>query len=133
MTRNNVNWAVGLSNGLSLQEGRGDYEVVQGELSPYNRLLTFIEKNNLKITSLSLLCGDRRWILPSAGKNPKFKIFGEVPQPISYKFFRKLGVDLDFKTGRKEEHYSVIEAQYEHYKLQVWVNEDTLASWSIII
>jgi hypothetical protein len=123
-----------LSNGQTITEGKGDYAVTTGELSPYQRLLAFCAKENVSITSLSLATADgRRWNLPSSGKNPKFKAFGDAPKPLSYKFFRKMGVDIINSVSQEQETYSVIEATYPTHKLQVWVDERTGNSWSLII
>ena len=124
-----IQWAVGLSDGTNAQEGKGDYITQEGTLSPWQRLIQHIEKNGLTITSLSLYSEERRWILPSAGNNPKSPIFRETEKPINFKFRRRIqGV-----VGGKIEKYAYIEAEYLDKKLQIWVDEDGKSSWSLII
>ncbi len=130
-------WAVGLSNGLNFYEGKGDYAIIRGELSPWQKLKAYLKDNpNIRITSMSLYTDEgKRFNLPSAGKNPKFKIFCDAEQPKEYNFFRKAG--MDSAVGGKQESqetFSVIEAIYENKKLQIWVNnENPNNSWSVMI
>ena len=131
-----VLWTVGLSNGENVYEEKGNFQTITGELSPWQRLLAYMKEKELRITSLSLYTSDgRRFNLPSAGRNPKFKAFSELPQPVAYKMFRKMGGDV-MRGGEIENQdlYTVIEAEYEDgKKLQVWVDEETLNSWTLII
>lgn len=135
MKKQKVQWSVSLSNGETLYENKGNFQTIEGELSPYQRMLAFIVGKEVKITSMTLYTDDgHRWNLPSAGKNPKFKAFADAEKPVNYKFFRKLGQDV--MNGEKgiPEIYSVIEAQYEDgKKIQVWVDNETFNSWSVII
>lgn len=148
----NIFWTASLSNGQTIYENKGDYAIKAGDLSPWRRLLLFLQENpEVKITSISLYTNDnRRFNLPSAGRNPKFKAFADAEQPISYNFFRKAGIDFD-TAGMQEgtEIFSVIEAIYPanlHYdregikklgiknkRLQLWVSGDGRNCWSVII
>lgn len=132
---NKVHWIVGLSNGENHKEGKGHYQRIDGALSPWQRLLANMKERGLHITSLSLGTDDgKRWNLPSAGKNPKFKAFAEAPKPLSYRAYRKLGLDVISEAERIEDRYTIAEATYDDgRKLQIWVDEKTLNSWSIII
>lgn len=134
MSQHKIMWSVGLSNGENAYEEKGEFCTITGELSPWQRLVKYMGENGLTITSLSLYTNDgRRWNIPSAGKNPKFKAFCDAPQPIGYKFFRKFGQDQTGPNAGKEDHFSCIEAQYENgMRLQVWVDEATGNSWSMI-
>jgi hypothetical protein len=125
-----IKWSVSLSDGQTIYEGKGDYEEVKGELSPWQKLMKHLEKQGLEITSLSLYNGPMRWNLPSAGRNPKFKRFEEAEKPLSYNFFRIAGTDTD---GGNRDFFTVIEAIYKDKKLQVWVNDETHISWSVIL
>lgn len=117
-----VKWFVSLSDGQTLFEGKGDYKVIKGELSPWQRLLKTLDKR--RITSLSLYTDDgKRFNLPSAGKNPKFKVFADAEMPESYNFFRKAGSDIMEGQVQNYEVYTVIEAIYKDKKLQLWVSE----------
>lgn len=137
MNKQKVQWSVSLSNGETLYENKGNFQTIEGELSPYQRLLAFIVDEGASITSMSLYTDDgHRWNLPSAGKNPKFKAFSDAEKPVSYKFFRKLGQDVTCDGEKGEpDIYSVIEAVYdmEGKRIQVWVDNKTFNSWSLII
>lgn len=139
-TQHTVLWNVSLSNGETIYEEKGEYQTIPGELSPWNRLLAYIEKNNLKITSLALYTeSGRRFNLPSAGNNPKFHAFSLVEQPVKYKMFRKAAGDVMRPTTGQDaiienaELYIVAEAEYANgSKLHVWVDNKTHNSWSVI-
>ena len=126
----NIKWSVGLSDGQNIYEDKGDYKRVEGELSPWLKLMEYIDNNDVEITSLSLYTDEgRRWNLPSTG-NPKFRELREVEQPDELKFRRKLSKDL---VSGNEKRYAVIEAHYEDYKVQLWVrNKEPNPSWSLI-
>ena len=138
MKQEKAKWVVSLNNGATYYEDKGDYAVIAGELSPWQRLVAFLRENpEIKITSLSLYTDSgKRFNLPSAGKNPKFKAFGDAKPPAGYKFFRKAGLDMG-SDGKpvKTETYGVIEAQYEDGKrLQVWVSDENVDnSWCLLI
>lgn len=143
---NKIYFQCGLSNGETITEHKGAYTITDGKPSPWQRLLSYIEKNNLTITSLSLASGDgKRWNLPSAGKNPKFKAFDDAQKPESYNFFRKMGGDVKSDGSVvNQDLYHVIEAIYRtgndfvngdpmYTRLQTWVDEATGNSWSMIV
>ena len=129
-----VKWQVGLSNGENFKEDKGQFETSPGALSPWQRLLAYLEEHQVTITSLSLCTDDgRRWNLPSAGKNPKFKAFADAPQPVGYRFYRKLGGDVMNGAIQQPERYAVVEATYEDgHTMQLWVDDATQASWCIL-
>lgn len=130
-----VHFIAGLSSGETITEGNGNFQIIKGALSPWQRLLRYCEETGAHITSLSLATADgKRWNLPSAGKNPKFKAFADAPKPITYRFFRKMGGDV--MTGRvtNEERYAVAEAHYQNgTTLQVWVDKQTQNAWSLFL
>lgn len=129
-----VHWIVGLSNGETAHEYKGNYTVITDELSPWQRLKRYTEENGVHITSLSLGTDDgRRWHLPSAGKNPKFRAF-TAEQPVGYRMFRMAAQEVRKDgVGDWGDLYTCIEATYEDgRKLQVWVAEETGASWTMI-
>lgn len=134
----NVYWIASLSNGDTITEGKGDYTVTTGELSPYQRLLAFCRDNDVHLTSISLATRDgKRWNLPSAGRDPKFHAFASLPQPVSYKMFRKVAMDANSIEGMqnapKQDVHTCIEARYADGRcLQVWVNEENYTSWSLL-
>ena len=134
METQNVKWIASLSNGETIHEGKNEYEFKENELSPWQRLLKHIDKKKLMITSLALYTDKgQRWNLPSAGNNPRFKIFLETEKPIGYKFFRKVGADVFSGTITKQDDFAVIEAVYPNYKLQIWVKDIyPYPSWSLV-
>lgn len=116
-------WVAGLSNGETVVEGKGIAERIEGQDSPWWKLQTYLEQNNLQITSLGIWINDRHYNLPS--NKPKFG--GEIP--LRYNFFRK--VSVDYLTGSDDyEHYICVEAIYDTYKIQMYVDEnDTNKMW----
>jgi hypothetical protein len=132
MTR--LHWSVSLSDGTNAQEGAGDYQNINGDKSPWQRLVAFALTNGLTITALSLRHGDLAWNLPSAGKSPKFRAFQDIPRPDGFRFFRRAGIDIDPRGGGQvQERFAVAEARYGGYAVQVWVDQATLASWTLVV
>ncbi len=126
-----VQWICSLSNGETLQEGKGDFERIEGELSPWLKLQEYIEENDLEITSMALAVNGNRWNLPSAGKNPQFREMNEIETPNSFDFYRKMGRSLD--DNKPDEHFNVISANYDDYSVEVWVRDkEPFPSWSIV-
>jgi len=115
-----VKFVVGLSNGEHLTEGEGVLSKVRGEDSPWWKLQHYLEDNDLEIRSMSLYSktkvGNRHYHLPN--ENNKFK--GEVPK--AYNCFRRYSGDVLVNNARYE-HYTVMEAIYDDYKVQLWVSE----------
>lgn len=134
-----VYFQASLSNGETITEGKGAYTVTTGDLSPWQKLLKHLEQQQAHITSLSLATADgRRWNLPSAGANPKFREFTDAKKPSSFRMFRKLAMEAmsieEMSNAQEQEIHTCIEATYDDgRKIQVWVSEDTLASWSVLV
>ena len=132
-----VKWGVSLSNGETLYQGKGIYEEIEGELSAWQRLVSYLAQNRLEITSLFLYQDSgRRWNLPSAGSNPKFAVLQNLEKPLDFNCFCILGMNM--KMSEKEEipdHFIVIEAIYSGgKKLQIWVNlRNPEISYSILL
>lgn len=127
-------WCASLSDGTTHFEGSGDFTEIPGGESPYLRLLSFVSANGLKITSLGLLNSEhgRHWHLPSVGRNPKFRAFDSCPKPSECRFFRMMGVDKKGKDAERVDLFSVIEATYQDgVRVQVWVEDGTLNSWTV--
>ena len=134
MLDSKITWAVGLSDGSNAYEGKGQFKRVKGALSPWQRLLTHLDKSGLEITSLSLHADGMRWTLPSKGKNPKFRAFDDAPKPNDYRYFRKMGADGIGGQVHNEEFYVVIEAEYDDHRLQIWVlDKEPYPSWSLVV
>lgn len=127
-----VLFTVSLSNGETIHEERGNFKRIKGALSPWERLLSYIRDNDLKITSLALYHPDgRRWNLPSSGNSPKFHAFSEADKPLDYAFCRKAGIDKCSTTHEtlSEDIYAVGEVIYSDHIIQVWVHNETGVSW----
>lgn len=125
-----TSWQVFLSNGEIAIEGHGKFEYIEAALSPYQRLLKYIEENKLTIQGMSIKTPLGNIILPSV--SPKFG--GEIP--ISFKHRRKVIRDFEFKhSGKKTDFvYNMIEATYSEYKLQLYVSENgDFNSWISLI
>lgn len=129
----NIGWKVSLNDGSTHYEGKGNYLHLDGELSPWQRLVAHLEANNLHITSLGLYTSDgRTFNLPSAGNNPVFHAFSKSDKPLKYLCYRKVGLDVLGKN--KSSNFIVAEAQYATHSLQVWVDcLNTRNSWVLAI
>lgn len=131
----NVKWQVSLNNGETLYEGKGNFIEVEGELSPWNKMLEYLQANNLEITSLSLYTDSgQRWNLPSKGGNPKFRAFDMAQKPFKLQLERVQGMDWDDQNN--PDIYTTINAFYDYegviYKLSVWVDEkNTNNTWTL--
>jgi hypothetical protein len=127
----NILWKVSLSNGETIHESIGLYKKIEGDLSPWNKLLKYCDENDLVITSLSLWSRKgKTYNLPSSGKQPRFRFFIEAEKPVAYKMFRAYSSD----SYGDYEHYTVAEAEYtDGKKLQIWVDEkNTNNSWVLV-
>jgi len=131
-----VLFTASLSNGETIYEGKGNYQEIKDAPSPWQRLLAYQAEAQVEITSLTLYTpGGQRFNLPSAGKNPRFhKVIGNAPVPVDYRIFRAAAAEKD-KTGQERfELYTVAEASYaDGRRVQMWVDEQTLNCWTIMI
>lgn len=141
--KHNVKFKVSLSNGETHYEGKGQFQEIPNELSPWNKLINYTIQKKCLITSLSLYTDDgRTFNLPSLGKSPKFREFSNIDKPIDFNLFRKIASDMDairikerIEVGNKEvtDWYTVAEAIYKDYRLQIWVDEfNTKNSWVLV-
>lgn len=140
LKRHSIFWQVSLSNGETFYENKGDYKTIPGELSPWNRLQKYIADNKLLITSLSLYTQDgRTFNLPSAGRSPKFRPFQVAEKPLDYNYAHYIArehdiVDNEVQKTEVSEWFTVIEAIYPEYRLQVWVDEQNPKnSWVLVV
>jgi len=139
-TLHRINWQVSLSNGETCYEGKGAFEEIPNQLSPWQKLLRYMGEGGFFITSLSLFTDDgRTFNLPSAGKNPKFAMLNKAEKPIDYKMFRAYAREASLNKENKfeqsgEDLFTVAEAIYKDYSLQIWVDEhNTKNCWSLVI
>lgn len=130
----NVKWKASLSNGETFYEGKKPFELIVGELSPWERLKEYLTAKELSITSLSLYTDDsKNFHLPSSGNNPRFKLFSEVEKPQGFRYQRQMAVDLWGKNAGKEETIVSVWAIYADYELGIVINEDdSRSSWTIV-
>lgn len=135
-----VKWQVSLSNGETFFEGKGNYKEIPDVKSPWQRLVQYVAVNKLKITSISLYTDfNQTFNLPSSGNNPKFKPFLDAEKPIDYNMCRYMSREMDVvksevKGVKISEWFSVIEAIYSTYKLQLWVDENnTKNCWVLVV
>lgn len=137
--RHTVKWQVSLSGGQTFFEGKGDFLEIEGQPSPWQRLLLFLARNSEKITSLSLYSDDgRRWNLPSSGSRPKFQAFERAEKPLGFSCFRKVGMDvLNTNESIKPDDsdwYTVAQAEFLDGFLELWVNEnDPRLTWALFL
>jgi hypothetical protein len=135
-----VRWKASLSNGETLYEGKGKYQWVDNEKSPWQKLMDYIANEILEITSLSLMNdGGQNFHLPSNGKNPRSTIFANIEKPLDYRMFRSVSSSLILIGSRANERnldskYAVIEATYPEYRLQLWVSEFNPENcWTVVL
>jgi hypothetical protein len=141
MKRHNVKWQVSLANGKTLFEDKGDFCEVEGQPSPWQKLLFYLAEKKTFITSLSLYTdGNQRFNLPSVGKSPKFKAFIEAPKPIAFQCMRKMGVDYNkqsdgkFHPDEAGDLFTVAQAEYEDGFMEIWVDENnTKNCWTLYL
>ena len=118
---------VSLSNGETLFEGKGDYQEIEGQPSPWQRLLLHLRDTKAHITSLAIYADGNRYMLPSMGKGgPRFIAFQECDTPVGFSFFRKLGQDVNNDQSKGvEEIFAVAQAQFDDGTfLELWVSND---------
>lgn len=115
-----VRFVCGLSDGSMLVEGTGVLKK-DGTDSTWIKLQNYLREKNLKISSMSLISktkvGNRHYHLPN--EIVKFQGYeGKVPK--DYNCFRRVYTnDGNTLTG----YYTVIEAIYNDYRVQLWVSE----------
>jgi len=142
MVTHKILWQVSVNNGETFQEGKGQFQELDGELSPWNRLLEYLKMWKLEITSLSLVnpANGTTYNLPSKGKNPNFRPFREAQKPLFYGMYRCVASERmredtseEFGAPETKEWYTVIKAQYPEYTLQLWVSEmNPKDSWTLV-
>jgi hypothetical protein len=129
-----VGWKVSLSNGETHYEGKGRFAhaiVNEQNLSPWRAMIQYAVENNLKITSMALFTDTgSNYHLPSAGNNPRWEEFSSNGKPNDYKFFRA----ATNTGGAQVDNFTVAEAVFDKYRLQIWVNTlDPQNSWCVTV
>jgi hypothetical protein len=129
----NILWQVSLSNGETFFEDKGKFKEIPGLSSPWQRLIAYISRNHLEITSLSLYTRDgQTFNLPSAGNNPKFQAFAKLQKPLDYEMCRcgarnvaqvENGVVKQVESNGFSELFTIAKAIYPTGTLQLWVDE----------
>lgn len=135
MRTRNVFWRVSLSNGDTFHEGNKPFQTVEGALSPWQRLLRYLETNKASITALALYTkAGHVYQLPSAGNRPRFHTTDSVEAPTGYRFFMTHKASFNAHGVVSEESaWVVIEAQYPSHALQIWSSPDGNTTWSAMI
>ena len=135
-----------LSNGQTIVEGKGEWCWADGLKSPWNRLVRYAAENELNITSISLFTtSGATFTMPPMGGKPRFKGYtNQTPEetPIDFEVKRFLARDLDVSIQNNvgsvdkteiAEFYTIAEAIYKDFTLQLWVNElNTRNSWVVM-
>ena len=125
-----VRWGVILSDGSTFYEGEGIFKDIKGKLSPTQRLLARMADNRLKIVDLWLHVDKKiTFHLPSTGELPNITMLHKQQVPIDYNVFRYIDAHVNRSgvvLGREylKQHFTVIEAIFGTYKLQLWVDEN---------
>lgn len=139
MQSHRVLWNVSLSNGENFHEGSGSFEEIEGELSPWNKLQRYLNgMGALEITSLWLSCpSGARHVLPSRSNRnrhqPFLHAFHSAEKPHTLRCFRRLSQAVG-DVDESKDLYTVAEASFENYKLQIFVSEhDPNVSWALVV
>lgn len=141
-------WLVSLSNGDTAIEGKAPYEEIEGELSPWQRLIRFVALNKLQITTIRIQVDvddlpTRTFNLPSLSPKAKwgnlkpilpsgFNYFRRVEQTMIPDYVDEKGIHGLHPTNEK--HFIEIHAFYPTFNLVTIVDEDEgNESWSMIV
>ena len=132
-------WLAALSDGTTAVEGIAPFADIQDELSPWNKLLTYLEVNNLHITGMRIQVSKpgeatRTYNLPSFNKTPKgnhekwAKLFPRDPS--GYRYGRWLTCS---STTEEDRHQIEIRAEYADFAVSLFVDEDEgNESWVVV-
>lgn len=134
ISEHKINWTASLSNGATFFEGKGDFAELEGIKSPFQRLIDYTIDNHVEITSFGLYVGKNTFHLPSITGRYKIGFLDKELKPIGYNVFRYVDADLngDKPSDDGSIHiekkdikawWTVAEAIYADFKLQIWVNE----------
>jgi len=121
-------WIVKLSNGETFREGEKPFDIIFGKKSPHLRLNEYMKNNNLCFSAVALEFSGKKIAL-FGYHDPLFAAYNTTKIPKKLNFFRTIGAGLKDK---KIEQYTVLEAVYDVCTLQVWVDDTTGNSWSVI-
>lgn len=126
-TQHRVKWTVSLSNGETFFEGLGKFADIPNEPSPWQRLIAYTINKKAEITSLALFVGqdpkERHYYHIPSVNNPRFKEFDALHKPLDYNVCRKMSRNIYGPQVTVTGWYTVAEAFYTTYKLQIWVDE----------
>ncbi len=133
--KHNVKWKISLSNGETFYEGKGKFKDISGLKSPFQRLLDYTLDTKTYITSLSLYTDSgQSFNLPSSGNRPRFNEFNNLSKPIDYNIFRKMAKNISKDGSEISDWFTVAEAIYPDYKLQLWVDEKNYKNcWTLVV
>lgn len=125
-----------LSNGEIAVENKTPWEWIDNSPSPWNRLIRYAAKKKVNITSVSLLLPNGKTLtLPLASGKSRFIGYANITpeeKPLDFEVKRYLeramqgtaqnGVATIEKVGIRE-FYTIAEAIYKDFTLQLWVSE----------
>lgn len=139
-----VSFTASLSNGEIIVENKGDWCWVDGLKSPWQRLIRYAVEKKLAITSLSLITPNGQILtLPPIGKAHFVAYVGipEADRPLDFEVKRYLAREMsangakgtvEIESVAIKEFYTIAEAIYKDFTLQLWVNELNPAnSWTV--
>ena len=118
-------WLASLSDGTTVIEGKAPFAEVEGELSPWNKLLKHLEENDLHITGLRIQVkrnneSIKTYNLPSFncnrnGSHEKWNDITPMP-PVRYDYHRRIRRSLTTSEIKK---YIEIEAIYPDFSVSL--------------
>lgn len=132
-------WLAALSDGTTAVEGIAPFADVEGELSPWNKLLAHLKANDLHITGMRVQVDKphgpiHTYNLPSFNKTPKgnhekwVTLFPRDPVEYSYRRWATFGL-----TSGSERHHIEIRAHYADFSVSLFVDEDEgNESWVVV-
>lgn len=129
-----INWTASLSNGASFFEGKGEFAELEGAKSPFQKLIDYTIDNQVEIRSFGLYCDKKVWMLPSLSPRYQIGMLDKELKPLGYNLFRYVDADLNGNNADEngtihiekrdiKSWWTVAEAIYPDFKLQIWVNE----------
>lgn len=141
-----VFFVASLSDGTVVTEGRNGWEWIDGQPSPWTRLITHTAKNNISINSVSLATPDgASFTLPPMTGKPRFTGYAGIKpeeRPFDYDVSRRLIRDMDvgvindraeIEKSTIKEFYTYVTAFYKDFNVELWVNEmDLRSSWLVL-
>lgn len=127
-----VYWHAELSDGTKAVEHSGSYQLEPGKRKPWVRLTQFLAENDLHLTSLSLVTGDKTVRLPMKEMN-RFGFEGKDVKPQGYALQYLFEGEADQATGvfTEQEFVDVI-THYNDYEVHYIQSFEGDQSWMFV-